>query len=75
MDEQGAAYSSKVEAHEGFCSSYFEDNCCEAATDIVAQFRFGIKLTRKLNVDAVPSIFFEEKAGYCKLFGLRRSSG
>ena len=65
MDETGAAYSSKVEAQGNsvLCSEHFEENCFEPGTDIATQFRFGIKLTRKLKPDAVSSIFFRGKYG------------
>ena len=40
------------------CSKHFEENCFEPGSDIAAQFCFGIKLTRKLKPDAIPSGFF-----------------
>lgn len=41
------------------CSKHFEEDCFEPGTDIAAQF--GIKLTRKLKPEAVPSIFTRKR--------------
>ena len=41
------------------CSKHFEEDCFEPGTDIAAQF--GIKLTRKLKPEAVPSIFVRKR--------------
>ena len=42
-------------ANSVLCSKHFEEDCFEPGTDIAVQF--GIKLTRKLKPETVPSIF------------------
>ena len=44
------------------CNKHFEENCFEPGTNIAAQFRFNIKLTRKVKPDAVSSILYRKRS-------------